>query len=184
MDTNKFRALVASMGFEDGKCWEWLGHRSEGYTRVYFENRQIGAHIASYVTFKGSIPNGLQIDHLCRNRACINPNHLEAVTQRVNILRGECNAARNFRKEACIRGHKMIFSVKSGRRWCQTCAREKRLSNPKTAPRFKKPGHQPKPICKNGHVYDGTEAIYKGARICRECRRVIERRYYAKMKTT
>jgi len=74
-------------------CWNWLKAKSPaGYGR--FGSTPLYAHRASYECFKGSIPTGLQIDHLCRNRGCINPAHLEAVTSRENTMRGLVNGHR------------------------------------------------------------------------------------------
>lgn len=85
-------------------CWIWLGSvTTHGYG--YFQGKdrkKVGAHCASYEHFVGPISDGLQIDHLCRVRCCVNPDHLEAVTQRENLLRGD-NHWRS--KTHCPRGH-------------------------------------------------------------------------------
>ncbi len=89
-------------------CWNWTGLISiYGYGVFYDGKRTIHAHRFSYELHKRKIPKGLVVDHLCRNRKCVNPDHLEAVTQRVNILRGESHQAKNARKTHCIRGHKL-----------------------------------------------------------------------------
>lgn len=83
-------------------CWEWIGTlSSEGYGR--FEKDL--AHRVSYRRSVGPIPEGLQLDHLCRNRRCVNPEHLEPVTGRINTLRGETLPAMNAAKTECIHGH-------------------------------------------------------------------------------
>ena len=87
-------------------CWEWIGVLSpSGYGRLQVKKRSIKAHRVSYEMYKGSIPKGLVIDHLCRNRACVNPNHLEAVHLKENTLRGVGFAAINNRKTHCDNGH-------------------------------------------------------------------------------
>lgn len=70
-------------------CWEWQkALTSDGYGRVQFNKKQQQAHRVSYELFVSSIPDGFHVDHLCRNRSCINPKHLEAVSQLENTLRG------------------------------------------------------------------------------------------------
>jgi hypothetical protein len=87
-------------------CWNWT-HRttSAGYGTLSIRARNFAAHRISYTRHKGPIPEGLVLDHLCRNTVCINPEHLEAVTDQVNILRGMAPGAVATREEACRRGH-------------------------------------------------------------------------------
>lgn len=86
-------------------CWEWLGHKANGYGRFSVNDREVQAHRLVYELFVGQIPEGLQIDHLCRNPGCVNPKHLEPVTQEENILRGESYCAIATRKTECKNGH-------------------------------------------------------------------------------
>src|SRR3990167_3015778 len=86
-------------------CWNWTSHIEKGYGRFYFLGKNVRAHRLSYIIYMKSIPQGLTIDHLCRNRACVNPSHLEPVTNKENILRGINPAALNARKTHCPRGH-------------------------------------------------------------------------------
>src|ERR1700723_1857889 len=89
-----------------GPCWEWLGSPGDsGYGHFWHEGKKRLAHRFSYELFVEAIPAGLVIDHLCRNHICVNPDHLEPVTDRVNILRGEGPAARNVLATECHRGH-------------------------------------------------------------------------------
>jgi hypothetical protein len=88
------------------------------------------AHRWAYEFLRAEIPEGLHIDHLCRNRACVNPWHLEPVTNRVNGLRGESVAAQHARKTHCIRGHEFTtentYPIKNGKgRGCRECSRIK-----------------------------------------------------------
>lgn len=88
-------------------CWVWKGRiKDTGYGALYrrrlFDDY---AHRISYRLFVGEIPEGLTIDHLCRNRVCVNPEHLEAVTQRINNLRGTGVSARHAVATYCQRGH-------------------------------------------------------------------------------
>ena len=93
-------------------CWIWNGKPTNaGYgLGTYLVNGKwirIGAHRLSYETFVGKVPKGLVLDHLCRNRMCVNPTHLEAVSQRENVLRSPISlTAQNTRKTHCPQGHK------------------------------------------------------------------------------
>lgn len=112
-------------------CWEWQGPvNHNGYGQMYAHKKKMTTHRFSYESFIGPVPDGLQIDHLCRNRKCCNPDHLEAVTQRENMLRGEAPTGINARKTHCIRGHEYTpenTRIRSkGYRMCRACHREQR----------------------------------------------------------
>lgn len=109
-------------------CWFWMGSATE-YGRLRWDNREALAHRISYTLARGPIPDGLQLDHLCRNIRCVNPAHLEPVTNRGNTLRGVNSAAINARKTHCKRGHVLAGDnlradkVAVGWRGCAACRR-------------------------------------------------------------
>jgi hypothetical protein len=108
-------------------CWEWRGGRhTAGYGVLRWQGKTGYAHRISYEMTVGPIPEGLQIDHLCRNRLCVNPSHLEAVTRRVNILRGTGFSARHAAKTHCPQGHPYAghnLTFDGGARRCRECRR-------------------------------------------------------------
>lgn len=80
------------------------------------------AHRLAYEFIRGPIPDGLQLDHLCRVRRCVNPAHLEPVSQRENLIRGEGWAGKNARKTTCNKGHALsVIPNNLGKRGCLTC---------------------------------------------------------------
>lgn len=90
----------------DDGCWEWQVGKSEGYGRFCISHgNDAYVHRLTYEQLIGSIPDGLTVDHLCRNRACVKPAHLELVSNGVNVLRGVGPPACNARKTHCPRGH-------------------------------------------------------------------------------
>lgn len=87
-------------------CWAWRGDKNPGgYGLIYVNGRRMPAHRFSYELTGRKIPPGLHIDHLCRNPNCVNPDHLEPVTIRENLMRGKTLAAENKAKTHCIKGH-------------------------------------------------------------------------------
>lgn len=105
-------------------CWNWLGGISDvGYGNFWYQGTTVSAHRFAYQLCVGAVPEGLALDHLCRNTACVRPDHLEAVTNRVNILRGISPSADNSRKSHCGNGHAFANHgvMLRGRRYCSVC---------------------------------------------------------------
>lgn len=111
-------------------CWLWEANLSVGGYGQFHDDGQVYAHRWAYGHLVGPIPDGLEIDHLCRVRRCVNPSHLEPVTTRENGLRGEGIAAVNARKRECVNGHPYDEANtgwrRDGARWCRACKRERR----------------------------------------------------------
>lgn len=113
------------------ECWEWKAGKGNGYgsIRATGHGPSLLAHRISYELLVGPIPEGLVIDHLCRNRGCVNPTHLEPVTMVENVMRGESPYARAARQTECIHGHPFTpentYVTKRGGRHCLECCRRR-----------------------------------------------------------
>lgn len=107
-------------------CWEWqAGKNKNGYGKFYFNKKTYAAHRFIFEYYHGQICPDLTIDHLCRNTYCVNTNHLEQVSVRINTLRGIGPTAVNARKTHCIHGHEFnkinTRITLEGFRACKTC---------------------------------------------------------------
>lgn len=115
-----------------GGCWVWTGSTNlHGYGQLNAGTTGASpliAHRWAYENWVGPVPAGLELDHLCRNRRCVFPGHLEPVTHRENILRGSAPAALHARKTHCPRGHAYSGRASDGRRVCGQCG--KRVVSP------------------------------------------------------
>jgi hypothetical protein len=123
-----------SMPEPNSGCVLWLGHIDKyGYGRFTASASRQGrvAHLVAYETYVGPVPVGMELDHLCRNRACRAVWHLEPVTHQVNLLRGVGTAAKNAAKSECVNGHPFDetntarpYRNHRHHRQCRTCLRD------------------------------------------------------------
>jgi HNH endonuclease len=176
--------LWARVEKSPGPCWVWTGALTGGYGSIRVDGRATYTHRMAYELLVGPVPEGLHLDHLCRNRRCVRPDHLEAVTCHVNVMRGIGPTAVNKRKKVCKRGHALtpdnVRVNARGYRNCLTCyhlreranrSRRQSLSwiGPLHGPR--KPGKY-STVCRNGHVRTAanTEYLRSGGIQCLTCR--------------
>lgn len=124
----RYRILSRISYDEDSGCWLWQGTTSGGYGQISIANKMKPAHRATFVIYRGIIPIGKELDHLCRTRRCVNPWHLEPVTHKVNTLRGVSLQAVNAKKTHCPAGHTYDGEntrVWRGSRVCIQCGKDR-----------------------------------------------------------
>lgn len=121
--------VLAKVVKADNGCWLWTGGQARGYGLISVNGRTGRVHRVLYEHYHGSVA-GLDLDHLCRNTLCVNPEHLEPVSHRENVLRGESFSAANAAKTHCVHGHP--FDAENtryranGQRDCRACARARK----------------------------------------------------------
>jgi hypothetical protein len=117
---------------QDGDCWMWTASKNpNGYGQISENNKCVLVHKLVFERLRGPVPAGKELDHLCRRPACCSPAHLEAVTHKVNQLRGFSPFAVNARKTHCLRGHlfdeKNTMLSKTGKRECRICRNARQM---------------------------------------------------------
>lgn len=108
----------------EGICWEWTGAITFGYGRFRDGKSVVQAHRWAWKHMVGDVPDDMDLDHLCRNRRCCNPDHLEPVSRKVNLMRGA-----QATKTHCRRGHEYTpenVYINQGKRYCLECFRVRR----------------------------------------------------------
>lgn len=151
-----------------GDCWEWTASgKLAGYGHIRVNGRLWLAHRYSWTLAGRELTEGLVLDHICDNKKCVNPDHLQQVTHRENILRGTSPSASNSTRTHCIRGH--VFDESNtyvnprGKRLCRTCKKARYVPKPRIL----------SPTCGRGHQFSEENTYWSpgGLRQCRECRR-------------
>ncbi len=105
-------------------CWNWIGTPSAAYGQVMISGRRLLAHRLSFELHHGPVPAGLYVDHICRNKRCVNPNHLRAVTPRQNVFENSISPIIALSAQThCKRGHPLsgINLVFAPERVCRLC---------------------------------------------------------------
>jgi hypothetical protein len=164
-----------------GVCWEWTAAKTNGYGRFGVGQRTVQAHRWAWESLVGPISAGFELDHLCRNPACVMPDHLQPVRHAENVQRG----AGGWNKASlthCPRGHpyagKNLLVNRAGGRVCRICKRARQRARYQPRPRIKAP------TCPSGHAFtaENTGLTSKGYRYCRECSRQRCRARYQQTK--
>lgn len=126
MDATPFRIRFWQKVDMTGDCWIWTAATSGGYGKFSIDGRLHRAHRVAYQILVGPISDDLVLDHLCRNTLCVNPHHLEPVTQRTNVLRGSGMIPKQAAQKQCKHGHEFTPEntyVHDGQRKCRECRR-------------------------------------------------------------
>lgn len=176
------------------ECWLWTGGTSRGYGQLSWGSPgtpgRTSAYRFAYELLVGPVPEGMQLDHLCRVRNCVNPAHLEPVTCQVNVLRGIGPSATNAAKSHCAKGHPLagenLVVNSKGQRICLECRRRSgREAARKRAALEGRIAQKARTHCPRGHEYspDNTYVYPRtGHRRCRRCHREDAKHRSAKLR--
>lgn len=189
-DAERFAFYLLKSG--DNQCWIWTGALDSNGYGVFNARNTAGfsgqkSHRYSYLLAHGKLPEDLELDHLCRVRPCCNPAHLEAVTQKINTMRGVGFGPVNAEKTHCPQGHEYTeentYTSEKGWRRCRIClgqSTEKWISKTNYNERKKEERKENKKIrthCKNNHPLSGNNLIEEknknGEVIARRCRTCV-----------
>lgn len=119
--------IKSNILIDQNGCWVWQKNlNKDGYAHMFHQKKTLRVHRVSYKIFKGPIPSGLDIDHLCRNQRCVNPDHLEAVTTKENIRRSSAPGGRLYKtKTHCKNVHPRTMDESGQRGFCHPCRKAK-----------------------------------------------------------
>ena len=177
MDESTSRRFWAKVWKTEG-CWFWTASVDRnGYGQFRLGTRTVKAHRAAYEELIGAMPEGLEPDHLCRQRRCVNPAHIEMVSHRENILRGLAPSAVHARKKCCPKGHAYDEAntriTPDGKRICRTCHKARQVA--RNSGLGQGYNHAIKTHCPQGHPYNPENTYVlpsrPNARYCRACQR-------------
>lgn len=148
----------------DGGCWIWTGAKrgpKRAYGHVSRDGQFLSAHRAVWEEFYGPVPDGKELDHICKRSLCVNPLHQEVVTHRENLLRGDSPAGKRARQVVCIRGHVLNDAHRDnlGRRVCRPCAAARQRVRRQQESGVREPNCL---ICKHASVGDTTICPFYG----------------------
>lgn len=195
--------IASKIEVDANSCWLWTACKNaRGYGSVGFEGSSRLAHRVIYELLVGKVPQGLELDHICRRHACTNPAHLQPVTHNENVLRGTGATARNAAKTHCVRGHELSTDnlvasdwIKRGIRRCLPCTKEQeaaRYARHVEAKRAELAANGPPPPkprrvkthCIHGHALtpDNLVACYQNRRACLTCARNRAREFSRKQR--